>query len=328
MSLKEKNRIVIPVECPVQSLCWEGEELVDWAGGGIRFALTGETKKSNIRFGDQFDRAVVSLDRRFAVLYEVLGTKGLVVCGREHTREINRCDYYARTYEYPIAIFSLPDGTQALAHCPDAYNKIEIEELSSGRRLTERIGKGVDFFHSRLQVSPGGTYLVSAGWVWQPIDAVQIFLVADVLKSPEQLDQYDDFGLCGLPSPVEITHATFQSDDVLLLAGHNGEGVPPKIYLVGYSLGDKKVLFSTPMEEIPGTIMPLGTEHVVGFYGHPKLFENCSGKVVHEWPGLKSGQQDSSIIRNENEIPPLALDPAHKRFAIADEKQITVIQLA
>ncbi|HTD85347.1 MAG TPA: hypothetical protein VK850_02125, partial [Candidatus Binatia bacterium] len=127
--------------------------------------------------------------------------------------------------------------------------------------------------------------------------------------------------------PFEINHATFRSDDVLLLVGDSADTTLPKAHLAGYSLGERKVLFSTPMEAIPGTIMPAGPEHVVGFYGHPKLFENCSGKVVHEWPELKSGQQNSSIMHHHDPIPPLALDPMKKRFAVADEKQITVIQL-
>jgi len=223
-------------------------------------------------------------------------------------------------------LFRLPDGTQALAHCPDEYNKIEIEELASGQRLTTRTGEALDFFHSRLQVSPGGTYLLSSGWVWHPLDHIQIYRIADVLKEPKQLDLAQD--VPQLDALYEIQSATFQSDDVLLITGDSADTKEPKPYLAGCSLGERKVLFSTPLEAIPGTIMPAGPEHTVGFYGHPKLFENRSGNVVHEWPELKSGQQNSSIIHHVEKIPPLALDPIRKRFAIADEKQITVIQLA
>src|SRR5204862_1840925 len=118
---------------------------------------------------------------------------------------------------YPVALFTLPDGTQGLAHCPEEYNKLEIEELASGRRLTTRTGEAVDFFHSRLQVSPGGTYLLSAGWVWHPLDTVQIFRMAVVLKNTEQLDRIHDFELPD--PPFEINHATFRSDEVMLFVG-------------------------------------------------------------------------------------------------------------
>src|SRR5688572_1291806 len=100
MSLTEKGRRVIPLERPVGSLCWDGDELVDWVGGGTRFYLTGGSKESRVFFGYRFDRAVLSPDRRFAVIYEACGTKGLVICGNEYTREINRSYYCANAYEY------------------------------------------------------------------------------------------------------------------------------------------------------------------------------------------------------------------------------------
>src|SRR5262249_3427266 len=120
------------------------------------------------------------------------GTKGLVVRGSEQVREVNRSYYHASAYEYPIAVFTLPEGTPALVHCPDQYNKLEIEELQTGRRLTTRAGEPVDFFHSRLQVSPGGKYLLSAGWVWHPLDMIQIFRLSEVLDCPGALDQWCD----------------------------------------------------------------------------------------------------------------------------------------
>lgn len=159
-----------------------------------------------------------------------------------------------------------------------------------------------------------------------PLDCIQIYRIADVLKDPKQLDLAQD--VPRLDALYEIHSAAFQSDDVLLITGDSADTKQPQAYLAGCSLGERKVLFSTPLEAIPGTIMPAGPEHTVGFYGHPRLFENRSGKVVHEWPELKSGQQNSTIIHHVEKIPPLALDPTRKRFVIAEEKQITVIQLA
>jgi hypothetical protein len=94
-----------------------------------------------------------------------------------------------------------------------------------------------------------------------------------------------------------------------------------------YNLEEQQMLKITELESVPGTLMPVGTEHAVAFYEYPKLFELKSGKVLCSWPELKSGLQNSSIIHNQDPIPPLALDSSHKRFAIADEKQITVIEL-
>ena len=56
-------------------------------------------------------------------------------------------------------------------------------------------------------------------------------------------------------------------------------------------------------------------------------FEISSGKIIHSWPELNSGKQISSIIGQRDQPPPLALDPENKRFAIASEKEITVVLL-
>jgi hypothetical protein len=57
------------------------------------------------------------------------------------------------------------------------------------------------------------------------------------------------------------------------------------------------------------------------------LFEISSGKIIQSWPELNSGKQISSILHHSESPPPLALDPENKRFAIANEKEITVVQL-
>ena len=66
---------------------------------------------------------------------------------------------------------------------------------------------------------------------------------------------------------------------------------------------------------------------VVGFYEHPKLVEVATGKTAARWPEMETGSQNGSINSKLDEIPPFALDPANKRFAVADAEKITVIQL-
>src|SRR6185503_17379291 len=105
------------------------------------------------------------------------------------------------------------DGRPVIAHCPQEYNKIEIEEIESGKTLTMREGKAADFFHSRLQVSPDGDHLLSAGWVWQPMDYVQLFPLKEVLKSPKLLDE-----CAGIELPEEMWEANvaaFSGNDAL-----------------------------------------------------------------------------------------------------------------
>ena len=152
----------------IRSLSWRGDELVDWVGGGRAFALDGTERRATVSYAYHFDAVTVSSDGRFAVIYERQGTKGLLLDGGKILRELNRSFYQAEAYEYPVTLFHEPDGRLLLAHCPAAYNHIEIEEAESGKVLTacsER--KPSDFFHSRLAASPNGKRLLSAGWVWR-----------------------------------------------------------------------------------------------------------------------------------------------------------------
>ncbi len=72
--------------------------------------------------------------------------------------------------------------------------------------------------------------------------------------------------------------------------------------------------------------MPLG-DYVIGFYEHPKLIDLATGEIIVRWPDLTTGKQNGSIIHHLDQIPSIALDPSHKRFAVADAEKITVIQL-
>src|SRR5215831_13741375 len=64
----------------LQSLVWEGDSLIDWAGGGERFHLDG-TRRQRVytSFGSMFDRAVGLADGSFTVIYGRLGTKAVLL---------------------------------------------------------------------------------------------------------------------------------------------------------------------------------------------------------------------------------------------------------
>jgi len=287
--------------------------------------MDGSSVPAVINWAYRFDSAIISYDGTYRIIYERLGTKGLVLRGNKCLREINRSFYQAHAYEYPVAILNLSDGAVGLAHCPEEYNRLEIEEIESGKKLTLRPGKSPDFFHSRLQVSSGGAYLLSAGWVWHPIDHIRLFSIHDALKSPDHLDKPIKLKL---PDDLfEVNAAAFQGDGQLLLAGKGEEEDPAPGYVAQYQIKEGIVKVKCSLESVPGTIMPVGQDHFVGFYEHPKLFEISSGKVIQSWPELSSGKQNSSIIWHQEQPPPLALDPAGKRFAVAGKDAITVIHL-
>lgn len=328
--MQEMQRFVIPAR-DVRSLCWEGDELVDWVAGENRYRLDGTTIPRYVNYAYRFDLAVVSPDRQYAAIYERLGTKGLILHHGDIVREINRSYYHADVYEYPLVLFTLPDGRTGLAHCPDDYNRIEIEVAETGERLTSRAGEGMDFFHSRFQVTPDGRHLLSAGWVWHPFDEVLLFDIPEALAHPANLDEVE-YGWLGRTG-VEINVAAFADDERIVVAGSDtfyqeeegGEGIRPGEIGV-YNFATRRFESISRLEQAAGTLMPVG-DHAIGFFEQPKLIHLATGEVVARWPELHTGKQNSSIVPDIEKPPPLALDSLNRRFAVADEEAITIIQL-
>lgn len=124
----QTNRI--PFEYPPYSLVWEGDTLVDWVAGGNRYSLDGSFESAHTRFSDRFNGVSASPDGRCAAVFERRWTNGLLIINDlenpEYThiragervfpfRKIDMCEikrsyYEADAYEYPIALFNLPDG--------------------------------------------------------------------------------------------------------------------------------------------------------------------------------------------------------------------------
>ena len=321
--MKEINRTIIPIKSghEVRALCWHGDELVDWAGI-IRYRLDGTSSGPTVNYAYRFDHAVSSASGDYVVLYELLGTKGLILKRGNVVREINRSFYHADVYEYPVGLFTLPDRREVIAHCPDHYNVIEIEEVESGKRLTSRSGEAADFFHSRFQVSPDGRFLLSAGWIWHPFDTIQLFDIGQALQTPEILDRNWSGDLSDA-NVGEIHTADFNGPDLIVFAGDTEEESPR---LGVYSIHANAILTSCALDSPAGTLMPLG-DVAVSFYESPKLLDLPTGKVLIRWPELSTGQQNSSIVHHIDRVPPIALDRLNRRFAVADSEAITVVQL-
>ena len=322
------------------SLVWDGDELVDWVAGGLRYSLDGTVYDPCRTYGYRFDHCVVSPNREFAVILERLGTKGLILNKKgDLVREINRSYEDADVYEYPITFLTLPDTSIGIAHCPDEYYRLEIEEVSSGKRLTGRPAVNIDYYHSRLAVSPNSHNLLSAGWVWHPLDFLQIYNLGEVYAKPSTLDELFEHEL--LQKVVEINNAAFIDDEnVIFTTAHGSEKAEESVgtdskdlsktlssnSIAVYDLTNRAFRSTAFLKEQAGTLMPLGSL-VVGFYQYPKLIEVSTGEIIIKWPEINSGEQNSSIIGHLDTIPPLALDARNKRFAVASKEVITVIQL-
>lgn len=256
---------IIPAQ-GVRSLAWSGDELVDFAGGGTRYRMDGSIVEARVRWEYPFDAPVTAGD--FAVIYDRLGTKALLLKNGTLLRELNRSFYFAHTYEYPVCLVER-GGDVLLIHCPDDYNRLEIEDAETGACLTARQSPAADFFHSRLAVNGSGTRLLGAGWLWHPWDAVVYFDLEEALRNPEHLDLLD---WCA-PTPsdvgaVEERSACWLTDSQVVLAGGDDDeggsdvGLLPNGLAV-YDTSQRRVVSSASLGRPAGTMMGVGETHVL-----------------------------------------------------------------
>jgi hypothetical protein len=316
----------------VQSLIWNGESLFDWVGGGQRFELDGRTIPRRVYYAFRFDAAVVSPSGQYVVIYERLGTKGLLLCNGSIIREINRSYYHATAYEYPICFAMLQDGREVLIHCPEDYCRIDIEEAATGTRLTSSIErKPADVFHSRLMVDRSNQWLISAGWFWHPFDVLRLFSLAETISNPTSLDDSDVFP----HQQVEVSTAVFAGSNKLLLStsdetfsdgDYQENEFKPKSLGV-WDIEAKRICSMVDTAEPAGTLMPINDEFAVSFYKHPKIVNLRTGEITCRMPELNCGDQTSSIIHHIDALPPLAIDAANNRFAVATSDQIVVVHV-
>jgi hypothetical protein len=334
------DRLRLPVVA--RSLVWSGDELIDYVGGSVRYRLDGSSVVPYLAHHD-CDAVVSTPDGHWAVVFPRTGTQGTVLERGRVVRSIARSSYQAAAYEYPACLWRSA-GRVLLAHCPDEYNRIEIDDAETGERLTRahaELRSPSDRFHSRLQPNPAGTRLLSAGWIWHPVDAVGWFDIAEALTDSRSLDQPRTAPHSRHLGLAEEGSACWQTDDRILLGGSGepedpetaaeadaetpGRRLPPNGIAI-YAIHRETYEHTIDLGHPPGTMMAIGDDHVVTFYGHPRLVDLRSGKVVREWPDLDSGRQTSSIVWKAR-FPPLALDPVHRRFALADAISVHVITL-
>jgi hypothetical protein len=72
--------------------------------------------------------------------------------------------------------------------------------------------------------------------------------------------------------------------------------------------------------------MPLDARSTVAFCVHPKVLSLLDGSMLAAWEQIDSGRQGSSITKQEYLPPPIAMDRARARFAVASADGVTVIE--
>jgi hypothetical protein len=340
---------LIPFEYPPYSLVWEGDTLVDWVAGGNRYGLDGTFTPSYTRFSPNFNGVVALPDSRCIALFERRWTKGLLIPNepknpqynqiqlgdrvfsflKMYPREINRSYYQAHEYEYPVALYYLPDGRPAILHCPDEYNRLEIELIETGERLTASDSrKPEDVFHSRLLVSPSGRYALSAGWEWHPIDSLYVFDLQKAIEDPSQLD-------AGIMVVRDAHSAVFLDDDTIAysISTKSSWAVPgftEKAQVNLYSIKNGKIVHSIGIDHAPLSLLPTDNQRYVWeVSSHVKLLDLDTGTVVVECPQAIANGSIGAInfTYDDFEHPPFALHPDRRRLAVGTKEGIITISL-
>ncbi|MFJ4185046.1 hypothetical protein [Kitasatospora sp. NPDC089509] len=324
---------VLPVEGGVRSLAWDGADLVDPAGGGRRWRPeAGTAEPAFDDFGPAFDRAVLSPSGRHAVVHEERGTRGLVVdlAGRRVVRELVRAGYRADDYDYPVALGRLPDGREVLVHCPEEYNVLQIEELASGRRLTEGAREDVDVFHSRPAVSPDGRHLLVAGWVWHPYGIAEVYDLAAALTDPAVLDRDGVLPVSSVSDGIdaEVTSACWLDADRLAIATtDDDQDLGTEVDRLGaWSISARRWLHRSALDHTGGVLLGRGSQ-VVSLHGHPRLVDVATGAVVAQWPEVPVARRTGCYGVRHIPTPVAALSPDGRRLAVAQDEGIALIGL-
>ena len=183
-------------------------------------------------------------------------------------------------------------------------------------------------FHSRLALSGDGRFLLDAGWFWHPWCGACVFDLRQVSESPSLIGENTAFS-----SNIEIDCAAFLGNKRLVVSSFpddpDGDASPGDLgprQIGVWSLDDRRWESKADLSEPTGLVMPW-KEWVVSFYGHPKLIELATGRIVHRWDKIFSGKQIGPIELGDPPPPPIALDPNEGRFAVANSTGVTIVSL-
>ena len=313
----------------LQTICWVDDAIVDFASAGKQYTFDGQVKelyKYTYEFGDT---AITSADGQYAFIYQKLGTKGLLLKNGDIVREINRSYYFAETYEYPAAFVTI-DNRTFLVHCPLKYCRLDFEDVETGQIVTDKPNRNPsDYFHSRLEISPNGKYLMSKGWFWHPWDVIKLFEIKKCLESPEELDKSEIYPNVG----TEISTASFIDDNKVLIGSSDeepmhdelSENLPPK-HMAIWNIEFNQISKPIKAQSEFGNLFAINEKLAWDIFQFPKIIDLETGEIVDKDESLASGLQKSSIIHHLDKLPKVAYNRQTKQMAITNGDCIEIIE--
>lgn len=313
-----------------QTISWAGDDIVDWARLKNYGTASSQPQQIQRGFGFPFNRAITSTDGQYAFVYQVLGTKGILLKNGEQMREINRSYYYADTYEYPVAFATVDDITY-LIHCPVEYSQLDFENVETGELVTNIPGRQPnDVFHSRLEISPEAGFLMSKGWCWHPWDVVQLFDIRACLNNPFLLDKSEI-----RPSTyTELCTACFISETTILLGASTEEAmddeaplpVPPG-HIACWNFIEDKYSPTFKVEEAFGNLFAIDEHRAWDMFKYPKIISLDTGEVIDKLEALDTGRQCSSIIHYLDLVPAIIFNRNTGQVAVKVGDQLELLSV-
>jgi hypothetical protein len=311
----------------LSTICWLDDTIADWAAGQ-QYTLDGEAKRlTKYHYPGRFDSAVSSEDGTYAFVYKRLGTKGLLLKNGELLREINRSYYCADSYEFPAAFITRESKTY-LIHCPISYNQLDFEDVETGEIITNILNrKPDDIFHSRLEISPNGTFLMSKGWLWHPLEVINIYNLDECFKNPAFLDKpmlSPDVG-------AEVCTGSFITDEEILIGSsdevlddENIESLPPK-HIAVWNLKTNQLSKPAAVKEEFGNLYAINKHLAWDLFNFPKIMNIATGEIIDQNNDIDSGKQRSSIINSDGNFPVIIFNRSTKQIAIKGKEKIEVL---
>ncbi|QKJ30560.1 hypothetical protein HQ865_12590 [Mucilaginibacter mali] len=311
----------------VRTIDWYGDDIIDWAAFKL-YSLDGSSKQlSNSYFAFGFNKSISSQNGEYAFIYQKFGTKGLLLKNRKLLREINRSYYFADAYEYPAAFITFMGNTY-LVHCPKAYNQLDFEDVETGELITDvPVREPEDIFHSRLEVSPDQSTLISKGWLWHPLDVVATYRVPECIANPKLLDaDANIFNYVG----TEICTASF-IDNSSILIGSSEEVIDDEIkdlppnHIAILQLETMAVTkLISPKTEF-GNLFSINESLAWDLYKYPKLIDLNTGEIIVKYEEIDSGLQNSAIMNSKEYLPQICYNQHTKSIAISGHDKIYVL---
>lgn len=314
----------------VRTIDWFENKIVDWNSAGTQYSENGEKKQLNkYHFGFVCDASISSENGEYVLIYQKLGTKGLLLKNGNLLREINRSYYQSSVYEFPAIFFSYKNRTY-LAHCPFRYNQIDFEDVETGEIITSKSERAPkDFFHSRLEVSKDNKYLISKGWFWYPFDSIELFNIEECIAEPKLLDKGKS-----IPEVTsEMCSASFIDNNRILVCASNeepmddeNEGPIPPGHIAIWNIDKNEISAPVKINGEFGNIFAIDDNKCWDLYNYPKIIDLKSGEIIDKIEEIDSGKQSSSIIHHLSDLPKIAFNKETKQIAIAKDGKIEILK--